>query len=496
MTQEVNAEELKFIKHLTSFKNDPYGFVLFYFPWGKGALEDKTGPDEWQADILGYIRDQLKWGELGLEDCVNLVIQLAVASGHGIGKSALVAWIILWGLSTFPDTRGVVTANTETQLRTKTWPELSKWYHLFHAKKAFVLTATAIHSVLPDHERTWRIDIIPWSESNPEAFAGLHNQGKRIVIIYDEASAIADKIWEVTEGAMTDEGTQIIWAGFGNPTRNTGRFRECFRKFRHRWATLHVDGRTAKMTNKDKIDQWIADYGINSDFVKVRVLGQFPESSDRQFIPSNLAEDGRTRNLNASQYNFAPIILGVDPAWTGGDETVIYMRQGLRAKKLFSCPKNDNDVYIANVVARFEEELKADAVFIDLGYGTGIYSVGKTLKRNWQLVAFGSASPDPGYANLRSYMWGQGKQWLSEGGAYGDEQQLYDDMIGPETLPRLDGKIALESKQDMKDRSIPSPNYADALFLTFAMPVGKRAADNCNKDKQGNLIAKTKVRRR
>ena len=192
-------------------------------------------------------------------------ILLATSSGHGIGKSSLVSWLILWALSTFPDTRGVVTANTATQLRSKTWAELTKWHNLFVLKHWFSVTATAIFSSDPAHEKTWRVDAIPWSKNNTEAFAGLHNQGKRILVVFDEASAIDDPVWEVTEGALTDTGTEIIWAVFGNPTRNTGRFADCFRKYKHRWKRFQVDSRSARMTNKAQIAQWIEDYGEDSD---------------------------------------------------------------------------------------------------------------------------------------------------------------------------------------------------------------------------------------
>ena len=104
---------------------------------------------------------------------------MAVASGHGIGKSALVAWIILWAMSTFTDARGIVTANTEGQLRTKTWPELAKWLALCTNRHWFTYTATSLHSSQPGHDKTWRVDAITWSENNTEAIAGLHNKGKR-----------------------------------------------------------------------------------------------------------------------------------------------------------------------------------------------------------------------------------------------------------------------------------------------------------------------------
>jgi hypothetical protein len=467
---KVNYED-ELLNDIASFSNDPYGFVLYAYPWGEGELKDFDGPDEWQAEQLKYIGDQLKAGEItNFED----VIRMATVSGHGVGKSCEVAWLIDWAISTREDTRGIVTANTDTQLRTKTWPELQKWHRLSICSHWFECTATAIYSKDSKHEKTWRIDAIPWSIANTEAFAGLHNQGKRILIIFDEASKIADKIFEVTEGALTDKNTQIICCLFGNGTQATGRFRECWRKYRSLWTTYEIDSRNARMSNKKQIQEWIDTYGIDSDFVKVRVRGMFPNVSAKQFISTEDVDKAYGAHLRDEQYNFAPKIITVDPAWEGDDELIIGLRQGLAFKILRACGKNDNDIQIANVVANLEDEEHADAVFIDGGFGTGIVSAGKTMGRNWTIVWFSGTSSDQGCLNKRAEMWKLGRDWLKEGGVIPQDQVLYNDLIGPETVPRLDGKIQLESKQDMKARGIPSPNRGDALMLSFAYPVRKK----------------------
>src|SRR3974377_1217569 len=169
------------LSELALLKDDPVRFVASMFPWEEpgGELERFSGPEMWQLRVLAHIRDRLASG-----GSVGDAIQIACASGHGVGKSTLVAWIILWALATFEDTRGVVTANTETQLKTKTWAELGKWPRLFLGSYLFKLTATAIFSVDSARERTWRVDMVPWSERNTEAFAGLHNRGRRVLGIF------------------------------------------------------------------------------------------------------------------------------------------------------------------------------------------------------------------------------------------------------------------------------------------------------------------------
>lgn len=458
------------IELATSCRFDPPRWSLSAFDWGVGELADYDGPRDWQADIFRVIRDHLQNPETRFQP-----LRISVASGHGIGKSASMGMVSNWAMSCFPDAKVLTTANTEGQLRTKTAPEIGKWFRMSITSHWFDVQTTSIKSKDPTRGESWRMDFAPWSEHNTEAFAGLHNKGKIILLLFDEASNIADKVWEVAEGAMTDENTVIIWIAYGNPTRNSGRFRECFRKFRHRWINRQIDSRTVDGTNKAFLQTLVDDHGEDSDIVKVRVRGQFPSQSAMQFISEAHVDAARNRHLRAQQYEFAPVIIGVDPAWTGDDSLVIMLRQGLYSKCLAELPKNDNDIEVANLIARLEVEYQADAVFIDGGYGTGIYSAGQTMGRDWRLVWFSGKAPIAGFKNLRAYMWGQIKAWLAAGAAIDPKDQtLYDDLIGPETKPTLDGVIQLESKEDMKKRGVPSPNKADALGLTFAAPVAKR----------------------
>lgn len=454
--------EQQLIDLAASCRFDPWKWAGAAWDWGYGSLTGFTGPRDWQDEIMQDITDHLQDPDKRYQP-----LQIAVASGHGIGKSAEMGMLANWAMSCFANARVVCTANTMGQLRTKTVPEITKWFKSSITAKWFDMQTETIKV-----DGSWRTDFVSWSAHNTEAFAGLHNMGSIILILFDEASKIDDKVWEVTEGALTDENTVIIWITFGNPTQNTGRFRECFRKMRHRWLHKHIDSRDVEGTNKQQLQNMVDDYGEDSDIVKVRVRGMFPAQSMMQWISTDLVDKAQKMHLKPSQYDFAPIIIGVDPAWTGEDTLEIYMRQGLYSKHLLTVPRNDNDVAIAQQVMRLEDELNADAVFIDLGYGHGIYSVGKSLGRDWQIVAFGGESADADCINKRMEMWKKMRQWLKEGGAIDPKDDiLYQDLIGPETVPRPDGMYQLESKKDMKDRGQPSPNRGDALGLTFALPV-------------------------
>lgn len=462
--------EMELITEVAKCRRDPLRFVILAFPWGEGELAEHTGPDAWQRDILNQVRDGLSLDE---------ALRVAVASGHGIGKSALVSWLILWAMSTAVDTRGVVTANTEQQLKGKTWAELAKWFRLCICQHWFQLTATAMFSADPAHEKTWRMDVVAWSERNTEAFAGLHNQGRRIILIMDEASAIPDAIWEVSQGALTDNDTEIMWFAFGNPTRTTGAFRECFGRFRNRWVTRQIDSRTVAITNKSQLQQWVDDYGEESDFVKVRVRGVFPSASNTQFIPGDLVQKAMKTEPTATLYD--PLVIGVDVARFGDDVSVVWFRRGRDASSI--APKRFRKIdtmELASRVAALIDEHSPDAVFVDEGgVGGGVVDRLRQLGHDVIGVNFGAAADsDPEgerFANKRAEMYGRGRQWLRTGGSIPNDFDLRADLEGVEYGYNLKGEILLESKESMKRRGLASPDNSDALFLTFSHPVAKKS---------------------
>ncbi len=468
MSTDVQHELIDFI---AGFTHNPLGFVQAAFEWGQGELVGFDGPDEWQRDALIEIGKRLQAGMSADE-----AIQLAIASGHGIGKSALVSWLILWAIATHEDTKGVVTANTENQLKTKTWAELAKWHRICLVRHWFELTATALFSKDPAHEKTWRIDMVAWSERNTEAFAGLHNKGKRILLVFDEASAIPDLIWEVSEGALTDANTEIIWCCFGNPTLNTGRFRECFGRFRHRWITRQIDSRTVAMTNKAQLQKWVDDYGEDSDFVRVRVRGVFPSSSANALIGPEDVERAMSRHYDVTQYEFAAKILGVDVARQGDDSSVIYPRQGRVAFKprLLRIP---DTMLVAQQVALSMDKWKPDAVFVDStgGYGVGVVDALRQINKTPIEVYFSGKPLDGRYFNKRSEMWFEMAKWIKDGGALPRDRELAEELIAA-TYTFQGDKFRLCDKDDIKDLIGRSPDKADALALTFAYPVSPSLA--------------------
>lgn len=453
---------------IAGYVHDPLGYVLYAYPWGEGELtgygSDK--PRKWQHAVLTDIGNHLQNPETRFKP-----LCLAVASGHGIGKSALIAMIDQWARSTMVDTRVTITANTETQLRTKTWPEITKWCNMAINSHWFVPTATAVICSDKKHEKSWRTDMIPWSIHKPEAFAGLHNKGKRIVVIFDEGSAIEDIIYEVTEGALTDENTEIIFIVFGNPTRNIGRFRECFRKFRHRWNTRQIDSRDVEGTNKNKINEWIEDYGEDSDFSRIRVRGIFPRASTNQFIPRDLID--KCLKFEAIEYEWHAKVFGIDLARSGECQNVICKRQGQKVFPLVKWRERDTMKSVNKIVEQYELE-NPDALFID-GGGLG----GPIIDRLRQLlpkekifeVNFGwrkeNMRKPERYFNKRAEMYGLAKEAMEGNVDLPNDQELINDLEAIEYGFNDKQLIQLEDKDKME----VSPDSSDSFVLTYAQPV-------------------------
>jgi hypothetical protein len=467
------------LTELAQFQDDPYGFVLWAFPWGEPGTElENRSLEAWQEQELKDIRDQLRAGKWSILE--------ARTSGHGVGKSALAAWIILWALTTMANTKGVVTANTEKQLKTKTWATLSTWFGLFIAKDLFEFNATClkVKTAEVDEGDRWKVDMVPWSIHNTEAFAGMHNLGRRVLMLMDEASAIPDVIWETAEGALTDLDTQVIWCVFGNPTRNKGRFRDCFEggKFAHRWRSRRVDSREVSFTNKNIIQSWIDDYGEDSDFVRVRVRGIFPRVDSESFISYASASEAVTRDLELRTF-YEPLILGVDVGRFGDDPTVVCPRRGRDAASLpWAIYFGQNLMDQAARIADLFISLKAHVVMIDSGgVGGGLVDRLRMLNIPLLEVDFGSAplgtniQDGTKYANKRAEIWGAMRDWLREGKIperiQGLEVSMVDELTGPKFGLNAAEALLLESKKDMRRRGVKSPNCADALACTFAFPV-------------------------
>jgi hypothetical protein len=465
-------------------KDNPLAFVMLLFPWGvKGTpLEHFSGPRKWQREVLQDIANHIKQngGKIDFD-----TLRESVASGRGIGKSALVSWLVIWMLSTRIGSTTIVSANSESQLRKVTWAEITKWLAMGLNSHWFEVSATSLQPAkwltelverdLRKGTRYWGVEGRLWSAENPDAFAGVHNMDG-VLVIFDEASGIDDAIWAVTAGFFTENTPNRFWFAFSNPRRNTGYFYETFHSKRDFWNTKVVDARTVEGTDKAVYQQIIDEYGPDSAQAHVEVYGQFPSAGDDQFIGANTVDEAMKRVKY--QDLSAPIVIGVDPARFGADATVIAVRQGRDIVKIIRHRGDDTMTVVGYVIDAIEEYKPTLVVIDEGGLGAGIVDRLKEQRYKIKGVNFGNKSKNPiMYGNMRAQMWGDMREWLKTASIPND-RFLKTDLISPMMKPDSRGTIFLESKKDMKSRGLASPDAADAIAVTFAFPVAHRGEYN------------------
>ena len=469
-------------------KDNPYNFVMYNFPWGKkgSRLEQNKGPRAWQKEALLEIAESIKENKARVERGLRPEVhKSATISGRGPGKSALVAWLSLWQLSCQLGSSTIITANTHSQLVGKTFAEIDTWLSLATNRYWFESTQTKITPApwlfeiakkVGKSSQYNYIDGVLWNEDNPDAFVGAHNpQG--MMVIYDEASGIPSPIWTVTRGFFTDVSNYRFWLVYSNPRSNTGSLYDCFHANKADWHTRQVDARSVEELDQKEFDELIREKGEDSDAARIEVYGEFPKTGDRQFISRGVVVDATLRELERYDANM-PLLMGVDPARFGDDDTVIRLRRGRDARSFPAVVLSGWDnVQVADKIVELIELYTPAAVFIDSGAGAGIIDILKHRGFKPHEVNFGSASTKPEYYNHRSEMWGEMRDWLSgamlprpvSGDPKHPDSKLSADLCAPEKeLMGRESKIMLESKEKMKKRcGAKSPDNGDALALTF-----------------------------
>lgn len=467
---------------IAKYVDDPLGYVLDVFPWKEGELAHDDGPDVWQRKFLEDLGAEVRKRNFNGVDPVD-PIRMAVASGHGIGKGVMMAWLACWIMDTRPNSQGTVTANTFPQLSTKTWPTICRWRALSITRSWWEVGGERIYQKESKDEfgvPQWFLACQSSAEENNEAFAGQHKKDSTSYYLFDEASAIPAIIWTRADGGLTD-GEPMIFA-FGNPTRNTGEFYEvAFGHKRHRWNVRSIDSRTCKFPNKAEIDRWIEDYGLDSDKVRVQVLGQPPHQDESQFIGKEIVRSAQQRQVSVLEDE--PLVAGFDVSGGGSAWNVIRFRRGLDARPGPLVPdsiripgsRTDRAALIARCAQILREQnprKRVAVLFVDSAFGAPIVERLRTLGFDNAIeVNFGGQSLDQHQANLRAYMWNQMKEWLAKGCIDQNDVKLEIDITGPGFKFDKQNRIVIESKQDMQKRGVPSPDDGDALALTFAAPV-------------------------
>lgn len=468
--------------------DDPRNFVRYAYPWGKPntPLAEVKGPRKWQdaafKEVAMYIKDAKLHRDLF--GSLPQMFKKAIASGRGPGKSAFFGMVAHWLVSTRLGSSVWVAANGEPQLKTKTFPEISKWVSLGINSHWFDINATSIMPAqwlsslvqrdLKIDPKYWYIAAQLWSEENPDAFAGAHNSYGECYL-FDEASGIPTPIWTVARGVFTEEIVDRYWMVFSNPRRNDGSFYDCFHKNRGDWRPLQIDIREVEGIALDEAEKIIQEYGPDSDEARIEVYGQFPHQDTNQYISPTSVEDAVRREVLPDPG--APLLMGVDVARSlERDQSVIAFRKGRDARSIpWKAFRSKDTVAVASIVADSAAAYKVDAIFVD---GNGVGGPVCDMLKTWgfrviEVQAGENATDEAKYKNKRAEIWALGKIWLPTA-ALPDRPKLITDLSGPwyKFDPRTN-QLVIESKDDMLKRKLKSTDEADALLMTFAQPVAR-----------------------
>ncbi|TKD50570.1 hypothetical protein [Sphingomonas baiyangensis] len=438
----------------------------------------------YRDDFNGYRRDILGMADAEWQDRVGESLmrykRTAVAAGHGIGKTGLAAAAIHWFISTRPRPAIVATANTEDQLQKKLWRELAKVNGQAKNKDWFDWKASTFTMF---NDPTAQAVALAWSENNPEAFAGTHEQ--HVLGVFDEASAIARVIFNVFAGAMTTPGAR--WLLLGNSTRNEGYFYEtCHGKLRARkpgdiergmWNGFVVPSWESPFVDPSWVEEMKAQLGEDSDEYRVRVAGLPPRFDSAQFIPREFVTRAMEREVK--MFDRWPLVLGVDVGHVN-DRSTIVPRRGRKVldgiRKLRGERTTDFARRIAEEVIWYREDqgLRANVVIEEIGMGVGVVETLEDMGYADQVwgVNTGQAANEPElYTNLRCEMWALTKEWLEGEVELPNDPDLNDDLCSVKRKPSgSTNKLRLETKDEMRRRGVKSPDVGDGLALTFAVP--------------------------
>lgn len=433
----------------------------------------------WQTDPSLFVRQTLKvTPEAWQDDALKAVAthnRVAIRSGHRVGKTAFLSWVIIWFMATRFPVKIPCTANTASQVHDVLWAELAKWHRRLvpelqaqfeHKADRYELKAAPNESFAV--ARTAR-------KEQPEAFQGFHSDN--LLFIADEASGIDEAIFEATQGVMAGRSARTLLTG--NPTRNNGFFFQAFNRSRALWHPIHVPCSASTQVDPAYIRDMATQYGEHNDIYRVRVLGEFPKQSSLQFIGNDLVDEAKAREPVVGLQD--PFVIGVDVARFGDDQTVICFRKGRDARTHPPVKLRGADtMLVAGRVAEEYQRYRADAVFVD-GGGLGAGVVDRLRQMRVPVIeiqfggkadrhSIGTGVDTASYANKRAEMWGNMRDWL-KGGSIPDDPELAADLTGVEYGFNVRNEIQLERKEDMKKRGLASPDNGDALALTFAYPV-------------------------
>lgn len=466
--------------------------ILYYADHPVEFVEDiiQATPDEQQAAVLRSVAENT---------------MTSVRSGHGVGKSTVEAWVIIWFMVTRPFPKIPCTAPTQHQLFDILWAEVSKWRRNNPAlEKELIWTREKLY--MNGYPEEWFA--VARTASKPDALQGFHAED--VLYIIDEASGVDDKIFEPVLGSLSTEGARLLMCG--NPTQLQGFFYESHHKNKAAYKTFHIDGRQSSRVSPDFVNTIIQMYGEDSDVFRVRVAGEFPLAESDVFITLPLIEKSMATEYHPDGKP-GQIHIGVDVARYGDDKTVITYRTDEKVE-IYKKTNGQDTMKTADdimelgisLVTRYGWEKKDGPIYVkidDSGLGGGVTDRLKQVKKNnpdrfWWMevcpVIFGKKIKHKYYDDSTTLMMAIVRNLLRPFDEEGNEKPIElilpddDELAGQLSCRKYGmteaGKIKVESKKKMKERGLQSPDSADSLLLACLpiKPKKQRGEDNSGEE--------------
>lgn len=480
---------------IEKYRYDFDKLVYIIFPFGQADTDlADAAPYDWQIQewklMSAHFKDPAKR---------DIPYKLALSSGNGSAKTAFGSMTTIMLLYT-QKLRSRVTANTYSQLKSIVWPELDVWCGRARFFETFFdKLGESIKSKDEKHSETWRVDMFTWDMNNPAAISGLHNKQNAILLWFEESAGIPDVVWKYANGAMTDVDTMKVWLAMANSDDPESAFEQ--KMMSPDWRGVRIDTRTLSHVSKDFIAEILRECGGNEDHddFRVRVRGLPRKSSADSIISAARVEAAMNTVVDIGSQSFLPCVMTCDPAWTGGDETTIWVHQGRVSIMLdkFKLDKTQGQThtYTYQRMCMWEKEYRVDYVLIDQGEGTALYTLAQAQqKHNWELVSF-AGSPndapdfkDSQYHNIRAQMYYEAEKWLAQGGSLDVRLGEWKDDVRKQLCitkgmrNRVSLKKQAEPKDDIRKRVGYSPDVADGFVLRFARVFYDRLPENTSQD--------------
>lgn len=446
--------------------------------WAKHASRwRQEGPAGFAAHVLGAKPTKQQW-----EASKALVERrrVSIRSGHGTGKSAFLAWCVMWFMACYFPAKVPCTAPTAHQLDDVLWSELAKWHRTWAARHPWMSSmfdwSKAGYRLASHPNESFAVPRTARKE-NPEALQGFH--AENLLFLIDEASGVPDVIFEVAEGALSTEGAFVVMVA--NPTRQSGYFFDSHHKMRADWAALHWNGEDSPNVSRQYVETMAKKYGRNSPVFKVRVLGEFVAAADG-VISLELCEAARLRDVAVNAA--ASVVWGLDVARFGDDSTALAKRQGNHQLAPVREWWGKDTMQTAGLIkAEWDatpSERRPRAINVDvIGIGAGVVDRLRELElpvvgvnvaeaESARQVAAQKDDTELSFNRLRDELWWRGREWLEARDCkMADDEETIAELTTPTYSILSNGRIKIEGKDELKARGVKSPNRADAWLLTF-----------------------------